>query len=1221
MKFTFPTGLIGMIILLLFTGHLVLAQQSTNFTPLKFVENKGQWDQQVLYKTELDGAAIYLKKSGFTFLVFNKNDMYALNEYVHGHSHGGTDTTLVEIKKYKGGDTRSTGEKPPPRPGAAPNVRGHAYNVTFLNANENPEITPDKPQEVISNYFIGNDRSKWASGVKSYQGVFYKSLYPGIDAHIYSDASQLKYDLILQPGANPDKIQLSYEGATGLELKKGQLYVRTSVGDVIEQLPFAYQYVNNQRVPVKVSYRLNGTRLGFKISGDYNPAYPLVIDPVYVFSTVSGSRADNWGFTATYDDAGNFYGGGIVFNNGYPVTPGAVQSVFGGDKFDIAISKFSPNGSRLLYATYLGGTGVEQPHSLFVDPQGNLVISGRTTSSNFPNDHVIGNRGGWDIIVTKLNATGTGIIGSLVIAGSGDDGVNMRDNREGGDWVLLRNYGDDARSEVVIDNAGYIYVASCTRSTDFPVTAGVFQPAPGGSQDGVVMKINPMCQGLVWASYLGGAKEDAAYVIALNGLNTLYVAGGTASENFPMKGNSVYPAYRGGVCDGFIAHIANDGSSILQSTYIGSDDPSPDQVYGIQLDRNGFVYVMGTTEGTWPSKQPAGTSTFYNDKSLQFITKLQPDLSALVYSTTFGKSRNVAGTPAISPTAFLVDRCENVYVSGWGGGINTSLHYPNSGTAGMPIKNPLQRTTDGMDFYFFVLQRDATDILFGSYFGGAGLYEHVDGGTSRFDRNGIIYQGICAWCNVSNNGSKPRYPTTPGAYSSTPPQGCNFGALKIAFNLDGVKASIKTKDRRKNYCFPEAIIFEDTTGTHGDKWEWNFGDGTGNITTTVPTMTHTYAAVGTYPVRLVKFDAASCNGTDTVYTEVKLGLNRATLAFTPHRQPPCESLSYIFTNSSHPDQPDGVFTDSSFILDFGDGTPPQYVGPPKMDYPHQFASPGIYNVTLTLVDTNFCNAPQTETIPLRVAADVTALFNSPDTICVGTQLQMDNATLGGESFLWWFEDDNSYSSDPYPLHTFNTAGSWEVKLVAIDQNTCNEKDSITKVILVADLPKADFDYSPLKPTENTPATFTNLSQNATHYLWNFGDGDTTSVRDPQHQYLKTGTYNVCLTAANLEGCTETVCKPISAIVVPLFDVPSAFSPNNDGKNDIFNVKSFGAAKFNLKIFNRWGQLVFESNDPRIGWDGTFKGTIQAMDAYAYIVNLEFTDGTKANKSGSVTLLR
>lgn len=1235
MKFTFPTGLIGWMIFCLLPGGLALAQQRpVNFTPLDFKENKGQWNPDVIYKTEFDGASVFLRKTGFTFLMYNPDDMWALDEAVHGHSHRADSIKYIHRNDFNNKSNASTntpdthlpgdngGEKPPPRPGSFPDVRGHAYNITFLNANPNPEMVPEKQQDVVSNYFIGNDRSKWAAGVKAFQGIHYNSLYPGIDAHIYSEGSQLKYDLIIHPGANPDKIQLQYDGPTGMEIKKGQLYVHTSVGDVIEQLPFAYQYVNNERITVKVAYKLNGNKLGFRISGDYNPAYPLVIDPIYVFSTVSGSRADNWGFTATYDDAGNFYGGGIVFGAGYPTTPGVVQSVFigpgGQTGFDIGISKFNPTGNKLIYATYLGGNGADQPHSLFVDRDGNLVVAGRTTSRDYPSDKVKGPGGGWDIVVTKLNADATKIIGSLVIGGTGQDGVNISDVRSGGARVLLRNYGDDARSEVVIDDAGYIYMTSSTRSADFPIVGNVLQTTFGGGQDAVVMKINPLCQDLVWSTYLGGSKEDAGYVIALNGLNTLYVAGGTASSDFPIKGSTKYTAYRGGVCDGFIAHITNDGQSILQSTYLGSDDPSADQIYGIQLDKKGFVYVMGTTEGAWPIKLLA--STYYNGNGLQFISKLNADLSDFVYSTTFGKSRNLVSSPNISPTAFLVDRCENVYVSGWGGGINQGDGYPNSTTFGMYVSpDALQRSTDGMDFYFFVLQRDGVAPLYGSYFGGNGLYEHVDGGTSRFDRNGIIYQGICAWCEVSQSGFKPAYPTTPGAYSSTPPRGCNFGALKIAFNLDGVKVGAKTLDRRKNYCAPEEITFVDTTGRPGKSYEWLFGDGSPLLTggPELDTVKHLFSKVGSYRVRVVKFDPSSCNGSDTAYIDVKLGNNEAKFDLVAKREQPCDQLKYSFTNPLPPPA-SGPYRDSSFILDFGDGSPLQYTGmmTPVM---HFYKAAGIYNASLTLVDTNFCNAPQTVTRPLRVAINVVAAFTMPDTICQGVTMQMDNTTLGGESFLWTFSDDGKTSTDPYPLHTFNVPGNVDVKLVVEDPNTCNKKDSITKSVMVVPPPTAGFTFTPVTPVENTPLQFTNTSKDAIHYLWNFGDGDTTSVAAPSHQYLRTGNYNVCLTAINSAGCAATICKEVSAIVVPLFDVPNAFAPN--GKNNIFYVKAFGATKFNLKIFNRWGQLVFESSDPRIGWDGRFKGNLQPMDAYAYIVNLEFTDGTKGSRSGSVTLLR
>ncbi len=1200
-----------------------------NFIPLEFVENKGQWTGDFLYRTDLGGSAIYLKKNGFTFKLFNKEDMEQIRESMHGRRTGasGSQPPTVIYDANKTTAPAQTAAALPTQPAQPPAdngqpvkppavLRSHSYEVSFLNANLNPQIVPDKALESYSNYFIGNNSANWRSGVKSYQTILYKGLYKGIDMQVYSEASMLKYDLVVYPGADPDMIQLQYTGVDKLTLQKGELQVTTSVGTATEMVPYAYQFIGNQRVPVKVSYQLKGMKLGFKVSGKYDPQYPLVIDPTYIFSTVTGARSDNWGYTATYDAQGNFYGGGILFSPGqYPITPGAAQSAYQGGEFDIAISKFDPTGRRLLYSTFIGGNGIEQPHSLFADSQGSLVISGRTNSGDFPFTNTAGVRGGWDIAVVKLNPTGTAITGALCVAGRADDGVNMRDSKEGGAVVLLRNYGDDARSEVVLDAQDNIYVASSTRSSDFPVTAGAFQTGFGGAQDAVVMRINPSCTGLVWASYLGGSKEDGAYVLAING-NNLYVAGGTASSNFRTTGGSIYPTYRGGACDGFITHLTADGASVLQSTYMGADNAAADQVYGIQLDAGGNVYVMGTTEGNWPIRRPIGTATFYNDNSKQFIAKLQPNLSAFIYSTTFGKQ---ASTPSISPVAFLVDKCENVYISGWGGGLNIGYEYPNSGTTGLPVKNALQGKTDDEDFYFFVMQRDATDVLFASFFGGVKLFEHVDGGTSRFDRNGVIYQGICAWCKIDAP-QQPAYPITPGAYSNTPPfTDCNLGALKIAFNLDGVKAGIKTLDRKKNYCIPADVTFVDTTSSKATTRTWSFGDGSPVVTGNLDTVSHTYNRLGDFTVRLVKCDPASCNGCDTAYTEVRIRADSAHVDLAVTRIPPCQSLAYEFNNNSVAPaiKP---FQSNSFTLDYGDGTPVATLGAPAT-LQHAYQDAGIYNAVLTLVDTNYCNAPHADTVPLRVAANVVAKFETPDVLCAPATVTFNNTTEGGETFTWDFGDGSPTSNEAYPTHVYQNPGTYQVKLHAVDNNTCNIQDDFTKSITVEGPPTAQFTSSPDKPQENVPISFVNQSMGGSTYLWDFGDGIVSTETNPVHQYNKTGTYNACLTVTNAAGCKDTVCQEVSAIVIPLFDVPNAFSPNGDGMNDVMLVRGFGIARFNMKIFNRWGQLVFESNDPTIGWDGKFKGAVQPMDAYAYTVYVEFSDGTKTNKNGSVTLLK
>jgi gliding motility-associated-like protein len=1186
---------------------------------IEFIENKGQWEGDFVYRARVGGGNIYLKKNAIRMLVLHPQDLQRMVEANHGPSGGSGDTTYNPDGGKFG--TRSGAQQPGTDNGAIGGggyvpgkVRAHCYDITFLNANPDPFITPSKPSQENISYFIGNDRSRWKSGLTSFNTVGYENLYRHIDMQVYSESGQLKYDLIVRPGGDPSAIRMQYSGAQSLALKKGNLHIRTSVGEILELMPYAYQLIDNQRKKVNVQYRLKGNELGFSVSGRYDPQYPLVIDPVVVFATLTGSRPDNWGFTATYDDAGNFYGGGIVRDPGYPVTPGAISDAYNDGEYDMGITKFNATGSRMLYSTYIGGSGEDQPHSLFVDGAGNLVISGRTNSGgSYPTDTVHGPGGDYDIVVTKINANATAIIGSMRIGGSGIDGANMQPRKVFGIDGLLRNYGDDARSEVVLDGNGNIYVAGSTQSQNFLTTPGVVQGTfGGGRQDGVVMKINPNCNAVIWATYLGGNQEDAAYVLALNGSNSVYVAGGTASNNFPTR-NGVYNSYRGGACDGFITELSPDGRNIIASTFMGSDNGKADQVYGIQLDRNSNVYVMGTTEGNWPIKQPAGTPTFYNDNSRQFITKLRPNLSDIIYSTTFGKA---GPTPSISPVAFLVDRCENVYVSGWGGQLNRGFNASN--TRGLPITpDARQSRTDGDDFYFFVMKRDALGILYGTYFGGNGLAEHVDGGTSRFDRNGVIYQAICASCQLVE-GRRTRFPSTPGSYYTGMTDYCNLGALKIAFNLDGVRAGFTTQERKRNYCAPADITFIDTTNVNATAWIWNFGDGTPEVRNTSATMQHRYNNIGDYTVMLVKYDPASCNVYDTAYLPLRVRNDEATVNFTEQRQPPCTALEYLFTNTSV--APLGKpFTDTSFVWDFGDNTPLVRAG--LQPQTHRYAQEGLYTVRLRLVDTNYCNAPDERAIQLRVAANVVALFNVQDSSCAPFIAQFDNISKGGVTFEWDFGDGSPVSTEIYPTHTYTAPGRYAVRLRAFDPNTCNLQDDTTGFITVLPGPTAGYSFLPTKPIENTPTTFTNESRNAVRYHWDFGDGNTSTDPNPTHQYLRSGIYEVCLTAYTEFGCEDSVCQEVSAIVNPLYDVPTAFSPNGDGINDKWEIKGFGIVRYDMKVFNRWGQLMFQSNDQKLGWDGRFNGTVQPMDAYAFVLNIEFTDGNKITKTGNVTLLR
>jgi gliding motility-associated-like protein len=1193
---------------------------------MEFIENKGQWDAKVNYRGDFSTGSFFLENKGFTVVLHNTSDLQQLGEIIHGKVNN--QNAVAAASNSKAVSMPSPQDFPPVT------LHSHAYKVSFLGSANNVQPVPDKVMLGYNNYFLGNDESKWAGNCKIYEAVTYKNVYPNIDVRYYSEGQKLKYDFIVKPGGNPNAIALRYDGVSKLEVKNQELVIGTSVADIKELYPYSYQSPYGKRETVTCKYVVRDNVVTFKVS-NYNPSQTLVIDPSLIFSSYTGSSQENWGYTATPGPDGTLFAGGIAFGAGYPTSPGAYQTNFGQGvnedntgPYDIAIFKFSANGSQRVYATYLGGSGNEQPHSMICDGQGNLIIAGRSSSANYPKtSSVLPSGSGYDIVITKLNAAGSALIGSVKVGGTGDDGVNIKPKYSTvgttGDVSIRRNYGDDARSEVILDNAGDIVLASCTQSTNFPIRPGVsIQNSSGGLQDGVLLKFNSTLAINLISTYFGGTGDDACFVLSQNPLTgNYYVAGGTTSTNLPgNKTGVISPNYVGGETDGFVTEINNNGSAIIKTTYQGTT--GVDLVYGIKFDNFGFPYIMGTTTGNWP----VINATFSNAGSKQFISKLRPDLSGYVYSTIFGTN---APSPNLSPIAFLVDRCQNVYVSGWGGGINTTRGYTTSGTLGLPEVNPLPnlQPADGKDFYFFVLEKNAQSQLFGSHFGegnSQSLGDHVDGGTSRFDANGVIYQAICA-CKSPNGGT---FPTTPGVWSiNNRSNSCNEAVVKIEMNFAGVGASVKAAINGiidTIGCVPLKIDFIDTLA-QGKTYIWDYGDPSSpkKDTTYAPNNStfHIYNLPGTFRVTLISIDSSTCNISDTAYITVKVGNNEVIPEFNFTKLDSCTSLRFRFDNITTALLP--IYKNNTFTWDFGDNSPRITTGFNSVI--HTFPSIGSYKVTLSVDDSTFCNSPDSVTHTVRINPNVKAQFITPTRGCVPYTPVFTNTSLGGLSWLWDF-GDGATSTAFEPIHIYTLVGSYNVRLIAYDSTTCNKVDtSAYFTITVYPIPTANFTWSPNPPVQNTKTNFTNLSAGATRYLWDFGDGSTSTDVNPVHLFNKTDTFNVMLVAFNDADCADTIIQPVPTLILPLLDVPNAFTPGRFSgtsyNNGIVKVEGFGIGKMNWKIYNRWGQVVFSTSDVNKGWDGTFKGALQPLDVYTYTLDVEFTDGQKLKRTGDITLLR
>src|SRR5690554_621852 len=597
----------------------------------RYVQNKGQWHEQVLFRVEAQNGIGYVDKSGFTFAMLENRFYNKLHDWIGN-------AELPHIGK------------------------GHAIKMNFLGGNMNQVALTGNDVGTTEHFFIGNDPQKWAQNERRFDRVKLTNVYPGIDVEFASNQNNLKYDFILAPHADPNLIQVEFSGQEALSLRNGSLIAETSVGDFTEMEPYAYQIDEEGRqVKVKCHFALSGNVVSYYFPEGYDKSRRLIIDPEIAFSTYIGSTSNSFGFTASYDNHGNLYGGAVVFGDQYPITAGAFQVNFGSGVVECGISKFSSDGTQLLFSTYLGGQGNEAPHSLVVNDDNELYILGTTASEDFPvsagayqPSHAGGfditavgfvYENGSDIFITKLNESGNVLLASTYIGGSGNDGL-------GTGTLMEKNYGDKFRGEIVVDSEGNAYVATVTASGNFPIVNG-FATNIGGTLSGVVFKLSSNLQTLIWSTFSGGNFAESAMSLALAPDNSVYFTGGTTSTALPVTPGAYQPQKVMGV-DGYIGHISADGSQILACTYNGTS--GFDQNYFVQLDNDGFVYVVGQSTGDYPVSE----GVYINPNSGQYIQKFTPDLTTSIWSTTIGSG---SGGIDISPSAFLVSNCGQIYLS------------------------------------------------------------------------------------------------------------------------------------------------------------------------------------------------------------------------------------------------------------------------------------------------------------------------------------------------------------------------------------------------------------------------------------------------------------------------------------------------------------------------------------------------------------------------------
>ncbi len=708
-----------------------------------FVENINQWEKEVQYETEIKGGNVYFTDNSLVFDLYDLNQFNQLSEDIHHQEY----SKSVKLKDAK--------------------LNRHSYKWNLINSNNFNWLGTNK-FDYHYNYFLGNDKSKWASNVPLYQEIKTNNVYKNIDLKTSTKDGNLKYDFIVHPGGDVSSIKMNYQGIEEISIYNNRLKLSISYGEIIEQEPYVYQIINGIKIEISSSYKLKNGVVSYEI-GDYNSRYDLIIDPTVIASTYSGSTSTIYGHTATFDSSGNIYSAGAGFSpGGLPVTTGAYQTTFGGNR-EMCILKYNQTGSALIYATYLGGSSSDYPHSMF-DYNNNLYVLGSSESSDFPvttGAYDVTHNGQSDIVVTVLNPTGSALLGSTYVGGSNDDGRN----------VITPNYGDRYRGEIIVDGNGNAYVSTSSSSNDFPTTANAFQSTHGGSQDGVAIKLNPTLTNLSFSTYLGGASDDSGFGVKVNG-STTYICGSAGTSFFTPPSGS-YSNYNGGR-DSYVVALNSNATAITSGTYFGTT--SDEEAYFIEIDGNNDVYILGLTSGSINS-----TPGRYSRGNKLYVAKFNSTLTNLDY---------VSASNDMAPVAFLVDNCGNIYISGHGG--LSSLNGTFELTAGF-----FQLTPAG--FYLMVLNPNATGLLFGTYYGGSG--SHVDGGTSRFDKKGIVYQATC---------TSMGFPTNTNAYATTGAAGFDVTVFKIDFDFLNSEVSFVPSPEDETVRFKGEFCYDIVAFSNGE---------------------------------------------------------------------------------------------------------------------------------------------------------------------------------------------------------------------------------------------------------------------------------------------------------------------------------------------------------------------------------------------------------------------
>ncbi len=1265
-----------------------------------FIPNKGQFAPQVYAKLPLSIGDVWITNSGLWITVFPEVQLEKLHERVD------LNETLI----------------------------GRAIHLEMKNAEfKAPQYYGEQSAEYY-NYYKGKNPKNWKNQIRKQSIVYFQNVYKGIDIQLYVVNNQLKYNWIVHPGGKIEDIYVVYHGfdsvMTNLEnvgdfqsitrAHQRSNSLKLSVGeiDINEYIPYSFLVSKNEfmqrclvspelyltsdnlkYVSENIGYNLDSNACSYQLDSQLLKrfsscdSFVYVIDPVLVFSTFSGSRADNFGCTGTYDEQGNAYAGGTVFDFGLPTTSGAYQVKFSGGEDenlgyggsrDAAILKFSSKGNKLLYCTYLGGNSNEQPHSMVVDSFFNLYIMGTTRSLDFPvtsNCYDAFHNGKYDFFVTSLDSNGSKLLGSTFIGGKEFDGVGAdRSSKPVDDFPLLYNYADEFRGEIIVDH-DHVYIGGVSYSADFPVTTGNTSTTDK-SLNGIVFCLSKNMSQLKWSTQItsDALDFDAIYGLAFGKNGDIFATGGTNSKGLRQQFGNNWLNNSIGDVDGIILRLSKNNGELIAGRYYGTS--VYEQSYFVQTDNSGRPYIYGQTEGVI---NPLN-SRYADLNTGQFIARFNTDLSNIELQTTFGANGNM---PNISPSAFLVDRCERIFISGWGGATNTALydvftgnpkkHRNKGNTRNLKITNDaIQKQTDGSDFYIAVFSKNMYDLAFATYFGGISTTnleaeEHVDGGTSRFDRKGIIYQSLCGGCR--RNGI---FPTTPNAYSRTMnSDNCNNALFKIDFeNLNKKPFMTDTFIQviaTQNIEFQKYAFDKDVFDTVNLEIEWLKKGGISNSDTPMiilnsginhaklkfswKTICSSYSKdTAVLKVRIID---CGCPQKDTTYAYIRIlvtepplitppeaicvSYDRATKKMKiawPATTPNKEFFQYYLLEKTDPQNVKTIIDTIQNSLE-GFYLDEKVINPNTQNYCYQLIGVNTCG-KMVFPQNKYCTVRELNT-PIESTYMIEATVFKDKTVNLRWAMSKEPDFKEFEIYKHKRNSTPSYSSPlavitdtTYSDSSFNVdAESYCYEIIVIDQcghisKPSNKGCNVVLQGVTSKFPNAFFELNWMnyEGWRKEPENWIVERKYGGNPVFSPIMSVSNSVRfhkDDQLDYDWGGYWYRVLAIEpqpsggfNYNAVTES--NWIYLFQPPEVWVPDAFTVNADNLNEVWGTMPIFVRSYSLKVYNRWGQKIWDNSNKKEQWNGFFNDQQVADGIYSWLLDFEGWDDKWYRKTGTVLVI-